>query len=394
MSFVRVKLLPRSMLGRRFQYAFASLSIERVEVRYESDEMIFPDETSYVNTVKLALKNILDVYTQSNPLRDCKPSTAHGIDCCRLRGGPKLYGNDYNDIKRMGLGECPYITTKGKAKYTWTHLAVSYALKVIERKGPLRDPEEFGVPSLAKATLFSKIRGIGAKTETKEIKVDKDAIGTMLLGGSLSFLGSYNVSRRGRDQMEFYLLPDIPGRTYSTILQIASIQDFSNNLAALTTSLLKNLGVSMEAALTLAIAVLLYRNEELVSGIEGGAESLVSGVKLYTVSPSGNRPQLRSGIPLSLALYKTYTKRSIQLVNGLAHSRSDIVKSAARECIHDMFLQSVSPCNGSFIVDCGRILAAVTQERDLNKEILGMASSLLKSLDREYSRILQECGTA
>lgn len=399
---VRIALLPKEMLGRRFQYAFLSLGIDIIYINYEQGYAEFNSSEDYVFLVEKALEQIrTSLVTQRAP-RDCQGPILNGLSCCHLDGGPKLYKHD-KDVKTAIMQstsfKCNYSTSSDNRIAKWTHLAVSYALEVINKDSPLNEPKDLTVPLLARASLFSRLRGVGIKTETKKVRNNIDTLGTVLLGGALSFLGRFNLSRKGQDQAEFYLLPDKPSETYNILREIAALQGLSGNLAAIAIGIIKEIEVSIEAAISLALALLLYRNKERVEAI--GAPSLVYDTKLYTVSPGANRPMIRGGIPLSLIFYQTYTEKTLKQLQSLLYlagsqkldkqTRRDL-QSALSTCIHSLYLQAQNPCHGEFMVDCSRIISSI----ESNKNTTSIRESLgwfLKHLDYEYAKIVRGCLT-
>ena len=397
---IRITLLPKEMFGRRLQYAFLSLGSDDVYINYEQGYAEFSTPDDYVFLVEKALEQIRTALATQRGPRDCQGPILNGLSCCHLDGGPKLYGND-KDIKTAIIQstsfKCNYSTPRGDKLAGWTHLAVSYALEVIDKDGPLNEPNSLTVPLLAKASLFSRLRGVGIKTEKKKVKNNIDTLGTVLLGGALSYLGRFNLSRKGQDQAEFFLLPDKPSETYNILREIAALQGLSGNLAAIATTIIKEIGVSAEAAISLALALLLYRNKERVEEI--GAPTLVYNTKLYTVSPGANRPMVRGGIPLSLIFYQTYSERTLKQLQSLLYlagtrkldeqTRKDL-QSALATCIHSLYLQAQNPCHGEFMVDCSRIVSSIEPNKKM-KSIRDNLGWFLKHLDYEYAKLVRGC---
>ncbi len=399
---MRIKLMPKETFGRRMQYAFLSMAPEdSTVVRYETDIVEFDDVESYVKTVELALEAILGFLYDEGSQARCRLEPVHGIDCCKLDRGPTLYTSGISDSKILrdaGLDKCMYPAAKGGPRVAWTHAAVSYAVMVLERGEPLRGGD-YRAPNLAKASLFTNVRGVGVATESKEIRVDLDAMGTVLLGGAIAFLGSH---RLGHDErLEFFLLPDSPTATYSVLRSIMAGKT-TGNLAGRVSRLIRDFNVGFEQALALITASLLYENEEKVSKL--GVGRLSASGRLYTVSPGQRRqkrqkpqrPMIRSGTPLSTLLYEAYEKDTISAFNwftnaaeAASRSRRDrIDKGVVASCLNYLYLQAQSPCATGFMYDCARILAELSRRNDE----LGKSSSLLVwRLKAEYSRMAWRC---
>ncbi|MEB3787975.1 MAG: hypothetical protein GSR78_04375 [Desulfurococcales archaeon] len=402
----RLNLLPEEAFGRRLQYAFLSMAYEgsadaRVRVYYDRGYADFDSVEGYVRVVREALSRIVSSLKRENR-SGCPVPPVGGVDCCMLDRGPSLYTSGASDLKLLreaGFTRCPYITAKGEESVSWVHAAVSYALRVME-EGPLGGRAEHGIPGLAKVTVFSSVRGSGVRREAKNIRVDLDALGTVLLGGALAYLGSHRMSESGGDRLEFLLVPDRPGFEYKVFRDIASADGLGGNLAARAAMLVSGLGVGVEQALSVSLAILLNKHRDMLRGV-GVEDRVVGSARLYTVS-SGQRPMLRGGLPLSTVVYKAYSWSLLgRLAEAASYARrirggdkARAFSSALAECMNDMFLQASAPCHTSFLADCARLLSQVSHDEGLPSEARERAAGLLEAVSRDYESLTGGCGVA
>ncbi len=403
---LRLELLPEEAFGRRLQYAFLSVAYtspydSRVRMYHDRGYADFNSKEEYVDVVREALSLIVKALRYDRrSSAGCSVPPVGGIDCCTLDRGPSLYTSGASDLKTLskaGLTACPYITSQGKQSVSWVHAAVSYAVRVIENGGPIGGSGVYEIPSLAKVTVFSNVRGARVKKEAKTIKAGLDELGTVLLGGALSYLGSHRLSEKGGERLEFLLVPDRPSYEFKVFRNIASTDGISGNLAARAAALVSELGVGVEQAFSLAVAILLGRHQELLRGL-GSEDRVVGSARLYTVS-SGQRPMLRGGLPLSTIIYRTYSRELLNALNGTVwYARRvrggkahEALGSALRECISGLFLQASAPCHTGFLADCGRLLGQVAFDDEMPSEARSRASRLLGMVSREYERLAREC---
>ncbi|NPA96601.1 MAG: hypothetical protein GXO32_03245 [Crenarchaeota archaeon] len=391
------------MLGRRFQYAFLSFA-DNVDVRPDLNIASFESKEEFVKTVRLALETILASLMWPETTRKkskCPPyrlsKIGYELECTRLDRGPNLYQagkkSDYRTLQTAGLNVCKYINQKCQDTVAWIHAAVSYALLVLEKGGPIGGEPEYDILWLARATLFTMIRNVKGAVEAKDKKINIDTLGTVLLGGAISYLGSQKVSDQ---QLEFYVLPEYVSRAYRALRQIAAVGGITSNLAAKVADLTRNLSVSFEQAVALATAVFTIKYAHIATklGISIG-EALGSG-KLYTIQ-TGNRAQVRAGVPLSNLLREAYRGHTLEKLDwfvGEALRQGDkdaasAAKNAASTCIHSLFLQALAGVSGElYLKDCMRDLLAVYEYDKSSRELKRAARSLLSSLESEATRII------
>ena len=404
---VRIRLLSPEMLGRRFQYAFLSFS-DYAEVRPDLGEAVFPSPEEYVRTVWEALAAIVEGLSWPEPSKEGKcprPTVSAGewsIDCSRLDRGPSLYQlgskSDAAILQGAGLTACAYVTRACKATVAWTHAAVSYALEVIRRGGPIGGGASLEVPWLARASLFSRIRSVRGPSEAKGARIDADTLGTILLGGALSYLGSWRVdSGRQASELEFYVLPDYPSRAYRVLRQIAASGGIRDNLAAKAVRLLRELSVSYEQALAVSVASQVYSHAAIArrAGVEVD-EALAAG-KLYTVQP-GRRAQVRAGVPLTNVLLRVYSEETLRSLDIFVSQATRVrdreagnaARNAASECVNSLFMQALSGGSGDlYLRDCARALAALHGYDKAPPQLRRSAAILLGRLEWEATRIIR-----
>ncbi len=401
MAEIEIKLLEPEMLGRRFQYAFLSFS-DTVTLRPSLNSAIFTSARDYVESVEEVLKAITGSLAWPETTRrkgKCHTITLdrHRIECTRLDKGPNLYqaGNksDLKNLTSAGLDQCKYVTQKCDETVAWTHAAVSYAVRVIENEGPLNGPAAYDIPWLARATLFTKIRSIRGAAEAKEKRIDIDTLGTILLGGALSYLGTHSIADQ---RLEFYILPDYPSTAYKVLRQIAAIDGITGNLAAKIARLAGEISVSLEQALTFSTASLIHKHAAIAqkAGVDVD-EALASG-KLYMVQP-GRRAQVRAGIPLTNIILHSYDEATIRALDwlvGEALRQRDreggrTAKNVASICMNNMFIQVLAGSSGDVhLRDCTRALATVYEYEKVTTSFREAAIALLLRLEREVLRML------
>jgi len=415
---VRIRLLDPEMLGRRFQYAFLSFAdLEKVDVKPDIGEAVFLDEKEYVKTVKMVLDAIIETLSwpenaegnrEKSKCLDHKINCHGAINCTSLDRGPNFYQaggkSEKSMLKAAGLTKCKYYYYDSKKKECvesigWVHAAVSYACKVIEKGGPLGGEAKYNVPRLAMASLFSvnKIRNIidFANSDGKMINVD--TLGTVLLGGALSYLGKYTLKSGSDDKktLEFYIIPDYVSRSYRALRQITALGGVKENLARKAINTAENLGVGFEQALALVTASLVLKHvaEARRTGVD--IDNVLASGKLYTIQPE-KRPQVRAGVPLPNVLLKAYSPETLEVldwfVSKALYAVGDIgsqVRSAAATCVNNLFLQAVSLGAGElYIKDCMRVLVVLLDEEELPSDVRRAAKTLLWRLEREAIRIL------
>ncbi len=394
----RIGLLPPAYMGRRMQYALLSLSPiakdpDRLSYTLLSGEARL--STTELKALAMQALGFITASLRANQ-RNCRGPTLAGVDCCSISGGPTLYTSGSNDkkiLENAGLAECHIVKEargRGKPGLTvgWTHAAVSYALKVLEDRVDGGE-RRYDLPMLAKSSLFSRSRGYTGVWETRNYKVSLHELGTTLLGGAIAYLGRQRVSEGGDrgGSIEFYLLPDRPSGEYRALASLASMGSLGGNLAARAARLART-GVSLEAAISLAFAVMVDMYRSKLSGLN---PALVAGsARVYMVG-TGQRPMIRGGIPISPAFYQAYTSPTIRRLYNIATNAGGSLKDAAVNCINKLFLQAQSGPHGDYILDCARTLEGALsslKEKEATSDLTEEARRLLESLHHEYFRIV------
>ncbi len=391
----RIKLLPTAYMGRRMQYALLSLSplagdMDRLSYTLLSGEARL-SQVEFSTLIYQALGFITNSLRATQ--RGCRGPTLADIDCCSISGGPTLYTSGANDrriLENAGLVDCYIVREARRGKsgpvIGWTHAAISYAFKVLQ--GGVEDGERrYDLPMLAKASLFSRSRGYTGTWETRNYKATLHELGTALLGGAIAYLGRQRLSEGGDrgSSIEFYLLPDRPSNEYKALASLASIGSLGGNLAARAARLARA-GVSLEAAISLAFAVMARMYSNKLSGLNPA--SVAGSARIYMVS-TGQRPMIRGGIPISPVLYATYTGQTLKRLYNIAAGPDSSLKDAAVNCVNKLFLQAQAGPHGDYIVDCARSLegALTAQKGRSPPDLVDEAVRLLESLHQEYSRI-------
>lgn len=397
-----MKLAPEETLGRRFQYAFASIALARgigVKVDPAKGVMEFPSGHSYHMAVETASRYIVDALTQRRPISGCRSEARiHGVDCCTLNPGPQLYaaGGKYESAIFIDAGLTAYsIEVRGKKQVRWTHAALSYAAIVAGKRGPVGGGS-YDIPWTAKATLFSKRRaplpGIGKVRHA----VDIDTLGTILLGGALSYLGRY---RAGAADIEYYLVPEYPSEGYARIRAIASLGGVGvssdSNLAGIITWLTSGLSVSFEAALAAGVAAKIA--QAAVDAEKLDREGVAGTTRLVTIRPQ-QRPMVTGSSPLTLSVALSFSGDTVSTALSLAGSVMAQMRRAPEgllgaehavsRCINALFLQSQDPCWTDHLVECVRELDALSASA--RGPVAGLSARLKGLLVRDYERLVSE----
>jgi len=365
---VRVELAPPSMLGRYLQYGFVSILAERGALTaFEPGGGYFEASISdYVDAVARARALIVESLMRSRPVRGCtSESSIEGVDCCRLDSGPHLYTvgseSDQRLLQRLFQGPCR-AAVRGKPRVTWVYAALNYAAMVEERGGPLcgEGCRSEPPPFLAKSSVFSvERRASGQGGESKHVKLSIDAIGTILLGGAIEYLGAI---RTGDRSLEVFLTPVAPSPAFMALRGVAAYGGVERSLAAKLAGLVRELGVSLEEALLYAYALQLGEAGKQVEALQGVELS----ARLQLVSTSGRRPLVAEGVPLSSALARSFSPRTLARIAALPRTGGSdearrALSKAVETCIHALAMEAQYPCMG-FVSDCARTLAMVLEQ--------------------------------
>jgi len=403
----RLELAPPETLGRRLQYALLSLS-EDAEVDPYAGHAVFPSAGSYVELVEEALEALRPLELQAGAAgRRCDGARVRGFDCCRLHRGPSLYSagrrgtvggaryaGDYLALAQAGLARCPYTTSQGKQTLAWVHAAVSYADLVLERGAPLGGSAS-ELPWLAKATLFGKLRAPGGGRRPRSGGWGSlDTLGSILLGGSLAFLGSQRLGKQG-GSAEFLLVPDAPHPGYAVLRDLLLAGGVSSSAPVRAARLASDYPVSLEVALAVELA------SELASRLGPASEAaylleaarLESAATLVTVSPQ-QRPLVRGSLPLTTIVYRAFRPGSVRLLLRLARLARGAAAQKALQglrdlvggCVNSVFLQAMAGRWGDHLAGCVRGLTAAAQQarRKRLEELAGVMEALASSLAGDY----------
>jgi len=410
----KLPLAPPETLGRRFQYALLSIDPRLSKIKPMDGYAIFNDVSNYIDLVDKALARIrgLQVKQKSSEIQ------IRGIDCSSLHKGPNLYAagkkqkisgktffGDYLILTKAGFTVCPYTTGKGITTIAWTHAAVSYADLVLTKGQPLMGVAE-DLPWLAKATLFGKIRtASGGQAPPKTRRYSLDVLGSILLGGALSFLWS---QRFGDSTVEFYLVPDVVHEGFASLRDLMLQRGLNEGTAAKATWLASEYPVSLEVALAIAIADDLaakYGSASQLSTLQA-AEKLEKAANIMVVTPQ-KRPMVRSVTPLSTTIYVAYEPTSIS--SAMSTARLALQSLGAKKqkkqkelaglrdligrCINSMYLQAIHCKWADHLSSCIRgLLAASEQAR--RSGLAKLADALedsAHSLSRDYLKIVRKC---
>ncbi len=410
---ITIELAPEDSLGRRFQYAFLSYALGLIStggVVWDplSETAEFSTPKVFVDAVNIARDAIVSFLRLNKKPRGCESvNVPEGIDdCCLIDSGPKSYaaGGVYEGTvftKAFSTGDNPPLcsvkvpTAKGvTTRSEWVHAAISYATLVIQKGGPLRGGKEFELPWLAKATLFGKARETYSSSK-KRVKIDLDTLGTILLGGALSYLGRF---RLGQEGVEFYIIPDSPNKEYATLRNVVAagglVQGPSSNIAGISAWVANNFAVSLEVAFSLALAVRIFHANITTSALEQKGVEL--SAKIYNIKPQ-RRPMVTGSVPLSLNIAKAYDLRTIvgllSFARRILGNKEALQKGAASvvsNCLNALYLQSLSPCWTSYLTECVRELDSISAT--LSGAVALDARRLKQEIAKDYEDLtLREC---
>ena len=371
----------------------------RVRIDPTKEIMEFPNRHSYHKAIESAGRYIVRGLAQKRPISGCKSETRiHDVDPCMLNPGPQLYaaGGKYESVIFTNAGLTTYsVEVKGKTQVRWTHAALSYAALVAKKGGPIGGGS-YEIPWTAKATLFSKMRAPSPGIGRARHSVDIDTLGTILLGGTLSYLGRY---RAGAADIEYYLVPEYPSEGYARIRAIASLGGVgvssTSNLAGIITWLTSNLSVSFEAALATAVAAKVAEAAEDAEKLD--REGIAGTTRLVTIRPQ-QRPMVTGSSPLTLSVALSFNSDTIDTTLKLAGSimaqaRRNAeglqgAEHAVSRCINALFLQSQDPCWTDHLVECVRELDALSTTA--RGPVAGLSAKLKGLLARDYERLVSE----
>ncbi len=400
-------LAPPETLGRRFQYTLFSLDPSLVEVDPLRGEAYFKDPSDYVSLVEMALEALEPI--KVDPVKGCKPKTVGPIDCCSLHSGPRLYTAGVKDsalLEKAGFTSCMATTRKGQARVSWNHAAVSYAEKVVEKGGPLGGSTG-DLPWLAKATLFSKIRGAGGGFEPPRRRgragqapgYTRDTLGSILLGGALSLVYVWNLKGASR---EIFLVPDFVNRNYHDLRSLVVGSDWRRGVMNYAARIASELPVSFEVAVAVALATELARKYGTAWELSdiSAVESLEKAASLVTVAPQ-QRPMVVSVIPLSIVIYMAYHSSTLyalsDVVSSVIRPKSRVsealqgVRDVVGGCINSMYLQAAYRGWSDHLSGCIRSLITAADQAE-NKGMGELAKSLrglAERLTMDYARLVK-----
>ena len=390
-----VRLAPPYTLGRALQYAaFSSV----IPVGGTSDVVVDEDyevvrvrrPVVFQRLAEAVVEVALQYFARRAPSGGCEgatlpfPSLGVEIDCCRLDTGPRLYSfgkkRDADVLLRAGLDDCYTIGEKGAKRVTWTGGAMSYARRLLERGGPLGGRAE-DLPTLAKATLFSRYKTPTGYVNAEKIPVDLDTLGTVLLGGVLAFLG-----RQGAT--EYYLLPSAPVGGYRLIADLLRIATSPRPYL-----IARELPVGLEAALSLELSYRILNGEARIDL----AGSVISRSRVLVVD-AGRRPLVLGSIPLTLLPARVFGASSLDRLLQLAvqslraGNGSTGLRDAAAGCLRAAVAFSSNPCGDETLLACIRDLARLYSGSDrLPAQARRLVRGLVPSLSRDMDRALGGC---
>lgn len=393
-------LAPPETLARRFQYAFLSLEPDIFEFSIERDKVIFNDFSDYLELIEKALTMIQGLQL-SKPIKDCKSTIIQGIDCCKLHRGPSLYRagkvyrkkgvGDYGLLYSVGLKDCMYKSLKGKDVVAWNHAALSYINEVLTKNAPLKRPVE-DLPWLAKATLFSKVRGLGSNAGKKKNIYDLDVLGSVLIGGSLSFLWNQRI---GESRIEFYLITDTINEMFINLRSLIFQKGFEKNMIARTAKIINNIPIAPEIAIALTLASELadkYGSAKQITSFTEIVE-LERAASIMLLTPQQNRPMMRSIIPLTTLIYFSYSDATIKTLIDLSLQTDKDLRDILGKCINAMYLQALHTRNADHLATCIRdIKTLVTNLSETKGEIdkVKKLRRLFKLLSSDYLTLLRK----
>ena len=396
-SMASVGLAPPYTLGRFFQYAAVSSMVKAIG----SAEVVVDDDYNVVRIRSpLALRRMAEAlvdavsrdFVRENTLRgrgECRgaslavPDVDAVFDCCSLEGGPRLYSfgkkRDADIILGAGLDECHTIDDRGRKRVTWVGGALSYAKKVLERGG-LLGGEASDLPTMAKATLFSRYKVAGGYANAERIPVSVDTLGTVLVGGVLSFLG-----RPGG--VEYYLIPSTVVAGFPVVAGILrSARTWRPYL------LVRELPVGLEDALSLELSYKVASREVSLAIASG----VVSRSRVLAVS-SGRRPVVLGSIPLTLLPARVFgagTLGGLLYLAQLSASQKQVegLKDVAAQCLRAAILFSSHPCTDESLIACIRELSRLySSSTKLPRTIRNTAGKLVSWLAGDMDRALRGC---
>ncbi len=408
----RLPLAPPETLGRRFQYAFLSLEPEIVTLNLEAGYAEFASPSDYVDLVDKAVQRLSTLLLPSRQ-KGCNGVTIRGIDCCRLHRGPTLYlaGKKYGKARQgdagllayLGFTSCPAPGKKG-AGVAWNHAALSYADMVLSRGEPLGGSAP-DLPWLAKATLFSKARAAGGDVATRMSTLTLDTVGSVLLGGAISFAGSYRLAGKKRGELtEFYLIPDTVTSAYARLRDLMLSKGLTGNVIAQAIRIVNELPVSTEIAIALTLAVELATQYGSASQLSRArlteVEELEKAALLVTVNPQ-QRPMVTAATPLTMILYFTYRDTTLRQLISLARQARQYsnevegLDALAANCVNAAYMQASYPCGADHIAHCIRGLEAAAQalERKGLSDPASLANSLTRNLATDYLAMIRRSCT-
>ena len=410
---VVVDLLPPNMLGRRFQYAALSADSSLVAaIDYPAGRAVFYSPDDYVSLVSILAEAIVARHTRRTNNNGQASVVSIGriqVSCGSLDPGPRLYRSGQPDTRiledtiykaarlQRGVPLCYNTTSKGGQIPAWTHAALTYASLVLNAGGPVGRTAN-RLPSLAIATLFSKQRGAGRPRKTGKVNVSIDSLGLALLGGAASFMGRESLTGSA---VELYLLPDLVSKGYWDLSDRLSDAG-GRSAVARAFWIHANTGASLELTVSLEAGVSLARSYGVFRGlVPREALSVLSSARLYLISSSGKRPIVRGAIVIGDLLASSYDVHLLRELEAIASRAaamkgkgSSQAKRAVAECVSDLFMLALDPCNQEHAYNCTRSLMTLAEDKNVPGEVRELAASIAGLAPREAARLASRAGCA
>jgi hypothetical protein len=365
-----IKLMPKHTLGFYLQLASVGVGEFAKNIATDLSTLYFKDNDEYVRAIEKLESALRGIRIQVEDSNVCKIAES----CEGLQ--PKLYTAGEHDSKILEEAGLNIVPKRCGMEVSWCSAALSYIEGVKEKRGPIGG--KASIVMLARTFAFGKLRGPMGEL-VREIKVQIDSLGLMLIGGLFSLVASMKM-KDGR--FELYMLPDgSPESLKVSNLVYKAFFYRTKKLGASFEEVLRDV-VGLERGLSVDLATL---NSLLIhlSSVLSEMPALAGLPKregferflLAKIDSSSKRPQLTWMSPLTISSTLTALKGREELLENLwnlvrvvkelrkgktkeQRDLGDDLASAISTCFNNMTLFMWTR-SGDHLLECSRSISAV-----------------------------------
>jgi hypothetical protein len=388
---LEIKLMPKQTLGFYLQLASVGVGEFAKNLATDLSTLYFKDNDEYVRAIEKLESALRGIRIQVEDSNVCKIAES----CEGLQ--PKLYTAGEHDSKILEEAGLNIVPKRCGMEVSWCSAALSYIEGVKEKRGPIGG--KASIVMLARTFAFGKLRGPMGEL-VREIKVQIDSLGLMLIGGLFSLVASMKM-KDGR--FELYMLPDGSPESlkvsnlvykaffYRTRRLGVSFEEVLRDIVGLERGLSVDLA-TLNALLTHLSCVL--SEMTALSGLpeREGFERFL----LARIDSSSMRPQLTWMSPLTISRTLIALKGREELLENLWSLAREAIrlrrsKDRERRSLGDDLASAVSTCfnnltlfvwtrSSDHLLECSRGMSAILD---------GPAATILGKSSLKAQRVLK-----